>query len=83
MIGVHHNNAASNAGYLDNLPDCPSAALEDAFEIVSEIIAETISLTLRKPLRIRQLAISAPTTSKLLRARHSFGFSACPGKGLA
>ena len=25
---------------LDNLPDCPSASLEDVFEIISEMIAE-------------------------------------------
>jgi hypothetical protein len=39
----------TQASYLDNLPDCPSAALEDAIEIINEMIAETISLMLQKP----------------------------------
>jgi hypothetical protein len=30
----------TQASYLDNLPDCPSASLEDAFEIISEMIAK-------------------------------------------
>ena len=36
------------ASCLDNLLHCPSVALEDAFEIISEMIAKTIGLTLRK-----------------------------------
>jgi hypothetical protein len=32
-----------------HLPDCPSVALEEAFEIVSEMIAKPIGLTLRNP----------------------------------
>ena len=36
---------------LDNLPDCPLVALEDAFEIMNEMIAKTTGLTLRKPPR--------------------------------
>jgi hypothetical protein len=55
---------------LDNLPDCPSVGLEDAFEIMSKMIAKTIGLTFGTTPEIRELAISAPKISKLLRARH-------------
>ena len=44
--------------------------LEDAFEIMSKMIAKTIGLTFGTTPEIRELAISAPKISKLLRARH-------------
>jgi hypothetical protein len=38
MIRVHKMQYPTEATCLDTLPDCSSAALEDTFEIISEMI---------------------------------------------